>query len=119
MPKVIGPLDQTLPIDINLSGLTPHVFAYKLWWRDIGSPAWVVVGQGSTGDQTPDFYQHAFAPGGQLFHWVGVAGRPNSNYDGIITIGQGGAVLMNGLVHVKGVTNAKGVDALQDWMNFV
>jgi hypothetical protein len=119
MPKVVGPVNQAVPLDINISGMTPHVFAYKLWWRDTANPNWTVIGQGSTGDQTPDFYQHAFAPGAQLFHWIGIAGKPNSSYDGIITIGQNGKVLMNGVVHVTGSTNAKGIDVQQDWMNFV
>jgi hypothetical protein len=119
MPRVIGPVDQSALIDINISGMTPHVIAYKLWWRDALNTNWLVVGEGNTGDQTPDFCQHDFAKGGQLFHWMGLAGKPNSDYDAIITIGQGGRALLNGLIHVSGTTNAKGVDVQQDWINFL
>lgn len=119
MPKVIGPVNQGVPIDINIGGMTRHVVAYKLWWRDGANPNWAVIGQGTTGDQTPDFCQHDFSPGAQLFYWFGVAGKPNSEYDAIITIGQDGKVLVNGLVSMIGITNGKGVDARQDWINFV
>lgn len=119
MPRVIGPVNQAVAIDVNIGAMTPHVVAYKLWWRETANPTWVVIAQGTTGDQTPDFCQHAFGLGAQLFYWFGVAGKPNSAYDGIITIGQDGKVLMNGLVSVPGTTNGKGVDVKQDWINFV
>jgi hypothetical protein len=119
MPHVVGPIDQNIPIDINISGMTPHVFAYKLWWRDDANATWSAIGEGSTGDQAPDFYQHAFAKGGQLYHWVGIAGQPNSRYDGIVTVGQSGRVMPNGLVHITGTANDKGVDVQQDWINFL
>jgi hypothetical protein len=119
LPKVVGPVDPTLPIEINISGMTPHVFAYKLWWRDATSTTWADLGDGSTGDQQPDFHQHAFTKGSQLFHWIGVGGKPNCAYDAIITLSQGGRVLPNGLVHVTGTTSAKGAAVQQDWANFV
>jgi hypothetical protein len=119
MPRVVGPLDPDVALDINITGMTPHVFAYKLWWRDDAHADWTEIAEGSTGDQTPDFAQHAFAKGGQLFHWVGIAGQPNSQYDGIITVGQGGKVVANGVVHISGSANEKGVDVQQDWFNFV
>jgi hypothetical protein len=119
MPRVVGPVDPALSIDINVGGMTPHVFGYKLWWRDAASSAWADLGNGTTGDEQPDFYQHTFSAGAQLFHWIGVGGKPNSHYDAIITLSQGGRVLPNGLVHIIGTTNAKGVDVSQDWVNFI
>jgi hypothetical protein len=119
MPKVIGPMDPQVPIEINISGMTPHVFAYKLWWRDAANNTWMAFGQGNTGDQLPDFLQRPFTKGAQLFHWIGVAGRQTSQYDGIITVAQNGKVMQNGLIHVTGQTNAKGVDVQQDWANFL
>jgi hypothetical protein len=119
VPKVVGPVDPDKPIDINVSGMSPHVFAYKLWWRDATSTDWAELGQGSTGDQQPDFYRHAFSKGAQLFHWLGVGGKANSGYDAIVTLSQGGRVLPNGLVQISGTTNDKGSDVQQDFANFV
>ncbi len=119
MPRVIGPVDPAAPIDINISGMTPHVFAYKLWWRDMAHAEWTAMGEGSTGDQAPDFYQHACVDGGQIFYWIGIGGRANSQYDALIAIGQNGRIVQNGLIHVTGSTNGQGVDVQQDWMNFV
>ena len=118
MPKVVGPTSPASPIDINVSGMSPHVVAYKLWWRDAGTD-WTVIGEGSTGDQQPDHFQRPFTAGAQLFYWVGVGGKASSEYRAIITLGQGGRALPNGLVDVAGRTNAKGVDTQQDWASFV
>jgi hypothetical protein len=119
MPDIVGPVDPTQPIDVNISGLTPDVFAYRLWWRDTASPTWAVIGQGSTGDQQPDYYQQSFAKGAQLYYWIAVGGNANDDYDAIITLSQSGKALPSGLVHITGKTNAKGVDVQQDWLNFV
>jgi hypothetical protein len=118
MARIVGPVNPALPIDINVSGMSPHVFAYRLWWRD-GTSDWSQIGEGSTGDQQPDHFRQSFSSGAQLFHWIGVAGNPNSVYSGIITLSQDGRVLPNGLVSVDGQTNAKGVDVQQDWANFL
>jgi hypothetical protein len=118
MPRIVGPTTGATPIDINVSGMSPHVVAYKLWWRD-AKTEWTVIGEGSTGDQQPDHFQRPFTPGAQLFHWIGVGGNPNSNYQAIITLAQGGKALPNGLVDVSGQTNAKGVDTQQDWVSFI
>ena len=118
MPKVVGPTSATSPIDINVSGLSAHVVAYKLWWRDAGSD-WSVIGQGSTGDQQPDHFQQPFTSGAQLFFWIGVGGKASSNYQAIITLGQAGKALPNGLIALSGQTNGKGVDTQQDWASFV
>ena len=118
MPRVVGPVDAALPIDINVSGMSPHVLAYKLWWRE-GTTDWSDIGQGSTGDQQPDHFRQPFSTGAQLFYWIGVGGGGNSVYSGIITLSQGGRVLPNGLVGLDGQTDAKGVDVQQDWVNFV
>lgn len=118
MPRVVGPVNATLPIDINVSGMSPHVISYKLWWRDTTSD-WSVLGEGTTGDQQPDHHRQPFKAGAQLFYWVGVGGTATSVYAGIITLSQDGRVLPNGLVSLDGQTNAKGVDVQQDWANFV
>jgi hypothetical protein len=118
MPRIVGPVSPGIPIDINITGLSPHVVAYRLWWRDATSD-WTVIGEGSTGDQQPDHYRHAFATGAQLYYWIGVGGKPNSLYSALITLGQGGKVLSQGLITIDRRTNAKGVDTLEDWVNFV
>jgi hypothetical protein len=119
MPRIVGPVDPSAPIDINVSGMSPHVVAYKLWWRDATTTNWTVIGEGSTGDQQPDHCQHAFTLGSQLYYWIGVGGKANSNYQAIITLSQGGKVLPSGLIDFSGQTNAKGVDTQEDWASFV
>lgn len=118
MPTLVGPTIAAVPIDINVAGMSPHVVAYKLWWRDAASD-WTVIGEGSTGDQRPDHYQRPSTFGAQLFYWVGVGGNADSNYQAIITLAQGGRVLPNGLVSLTGQTDGSGADARQDWASFV
>jgi hypothetical protein len=118
MPRVVGPTSPADLIDINVGGMSPHVVAYKLWWRDAAAD-WTLVGEGSTGDQQPDHFQRPFTTGAQLYYWIGVGGKPNSSYQAIVTLSQGGKVLPNGLVDVSGKTDASGVDTQEDVASFV
>ena len=118
MPRIVGPTNVAVPLDINVSGMSPHVCAYRLWWRQANTD-WQVIAEGSTGDQAPDHVRHALAEGAQLAYWVGVAGNPNTSYQAIITLGQEGKALPNGLVGVEGRTNDAGVDVQEDWVSFV
>lgn len=120
MPLVTGPINPSLPLDINFHGLDTHVYAYTLWWRDPGGD-WVNIGTGGTG--ASNHFQHAVVANSQLYYTVNVgtlAGQPMGQpYSAAFTLSQGGPTVGNGTVVVGGTTTASGVATQDDWVNFV
>jgi len=118
MPGTAGPAAPNQPVEVDVTGQTPQVFAYRLWSR-VGAGSWNMFGEGSTGDTVADHYQVSFQPGLQIYYWVGVAGRANSNFALYISLGQGTTTLPNGVVAVTGQTNDSGVARDEDYVNIV
>jgi hypothetical protein len=117
MPTIAGPTSPTLPIEVTIVASSPHVVAYKLWWRDTTSD-WTVIGEGATEEQSKDHYQRPFTKGAQLLYLLGIGGRPSSNFQVIVILSQDGEALPNGCVFVSGTTNTKGVGTWEDWASF-
>jgi hypothetical protein len=116
MPSTVGPVNPALPIDINVTGLTAHVFVYRLWWRDATSN-WTVLGTGSTADNISDHYQLPHSPGLQVSYWFGIHGKPNSIYAGLLAFGQNGQTVPHGNVPIDDKADSKGNAVEEDWVN--
>ena len=67
--------DPSVPIDLEVSGETPHVFAYKVWTKAPGEDRWTVAAEGHSEDGDPD--THAIGPlalGTLVAWWLAVDG---------------------------------------------
>ena len=123
MPRQVRRIAPNAPVDINITVLSNHVLAYKMWFRTSSDMEWQELGSGHTGDNVPDHLVltlPAHGPG-QLYYWIGV-GNPqaaNSTYNGLLTIGQSGERLVNGSILVNCRTNAKGLAVVEDWSDIL
>jgi hypothetical protein len=123
VPNQAQRIDPDLPVDVNITGLSNHVLAYKMWFRTAATMPWQELGSGHTGDNVPDhllLHIPADRPG-QLYYWVGVGNpqAPNSAYNGLLTLGQGGMRLVGGSILLNGRTDEKGFDVKEDWSDIL
>jgi hypothetical protein len=116
MPQVVGPVDHGSPVVVSVRGLTPDVFAYRLWTRH-GAADWLLLADGSTATAGPHEHQVPYAEGLQLYYWIGVGGHPNAPFECSLTLAQAGSAVATGSIAVKGHLDASGVAAVQDWVN--
>ena len=108
MPKPVEN-DSDKPIDINFVGQSPHVFAYRIWYRLPGEDSWTIIGDGDTQDDVPDY--HGTGPhidGTQIAIMVAIGGKKNSMYRYLITFSQDGAIAQGGAIQERGRTSADG-----------
>lgn len=96
-------------IDINLVGQSPHVFVYRLWYKEPGDDGWTRIADGDTQDDIPDHHRTGPHPDETLIAaWVLVGGRKNSNYRFLVTLSQDGKLLHGGVFTLRGRTSAEG-----------
>jgi hypothetical protein len=108
MPKPVEN-DADKPIDINFVGQSPHVFAYRMWYRPPGEDDWTVIGEGDTQDDIPDHHvTRPHSDGTQIAIMAAIGGRPNSMYRYLITFSQEGAITQGGAIQERGKTSADG-----------
>jgi hypothetical protein len=101
--------DAAQPVGINLSGKSPHVFAYRFWKKEPGENTYTVIRDGDTVDQIPDHFEVGKYPDGtRLAYWIGVAGRKNSAYRVSVIFAQNSKVPAGGDLTHNGSTSAKG-----------
>jgi len=101
--------DDTATMDVNIVGQSPHVFAYKMWFREPTDDTWTKFGEGDTEDDVPDHQGTGPHPDGtKVIIWVAAGGRPNSTYRFLLTFAQGGAIVVGGTVVRTGRTSADG-----------
>lgn len=96
-------------MDINFAGQSPHVFAYRMWFRRPGDESWTLFGEGDTSDDVPDHQSTGPHPADtQIIVWTAVGGKPNSNYRFLLTFSQGGAIVTGGVISRSGKTSGDG-----------
>ncbi|HJR53969.1 MAG TPA: hypothetical protein VJ982_09645 [Gemmatimonadota bacterium] len=101
--------DPTAPIDVEIAGETPHVFAYKVWTKPPGEDRWTVAAEGHSEDEISD--AHPIGPlalGTLVAWWLGVGGPPESWFRAAIRFRQGGEMLAGGERRVRGRTGTRG-----------
>lgn len=112
-------IDPTRPIEVNVVARSPHVAAYRLWFRRPESE-WERIGDGHTADDVPDF--HGFGPVPQksgFAYWLGIGGNPKTRFRVIVTLAQDGEILEGGTCVEQGMTNADGVRMREREVEFV
>jgi len=101
--------DDSRPLDINLVGQSPHVFAYRMWYRRHDDADWSEFAAGDTEDDVPDHNPTGPHPDGtQIVMNVAIGGKPNSTFRFVVTFGQGGQVVQGGTFVRTGKTGANG-----------
>jgi len=106
--------DPNLPIELNVTCTTPHVLAYKLWYRHPGA-GWVTIGQGATSDEKPDHYVTGPHPRGtEIVYIFRIGGNPRTYYRGHLAISQQSRVLQGGLILEEGWTDNDGLAGVQN-----
>jgi hypothetical protein len=101
--------DASLPLDINVVGLSPHAFGYKFWAKVPGAADWAVIGEGQTEDDVPDsFASGPFPDGTRIAYWTGVGGRKNSDFRLVVTFSQDGRIVVGGVDELRGRTTDHG-----------
>jgi hypothetical protein len=101
--------DPDSPMEINIVGQSPHVFAYRFWAREPGADEWKVIAEGHTADDEPDFHSTGpFPDQSRIAYWVGIGGNPETDYRAVVTFSQDGAVVHGGAEILTGRTSDKG-----------
>jgi hypothetical protein len=101
--------DEGLPHDINFVGQSPHVFAYRMWFRRPDEEEWTEFALGDTEDDVPD--HHATGPhpdGTRIAINVAVGGKPSSTFRFVVTFSQDGAIAQGGTFVESGRTGQNG-----------
>jgi hypothetical protein len=98
------------PLEMNVVSHSPHVVGYRIWTRAAGATGpWDQVADGDTADNIPDSTAIAAPPAGtSLAYWLGIGGNPNSPYQALVILSQGGEILIDGTFIEEGVTNGDG-----------
>jgi hypothetical protein len=103
------PVNDTLPVELNVVSQSPHVVVYRLWIRRPGG-AWEVLKDGTTADTIPDHSVHGpLAKGTGLAYWLGLGGNPRTRFEALVNLAQGGQTLPNGACIEVGNTDDSGV----------
>lgn len=98
-----------LPLEINIAGQSPHVFAYRFWHQQPGATTWSMFFEGHTADVTPDFVSAGpFPDATRIAYWIGIAGKPKSVFKVAVMIGQNGAAVVGGADIITAKTSDKG-----------
>jgi hypothetical protein len=123
MPTQVTRTAPAAPVEVEIAGLSPHVLAYRMWFRTAAGAAWALLGEGHTGDERPDRLAldlPADRPG-QLYYWVGVGDprRPRSTWAARLTLAQGGQPLAGGVLRLGGLTDDAGVAVEEDWCDIL
>jgi hypothetical protein len=101
--------DAGRPLDINLVGQSPHVFAYRMWFREPEAEEWTEFAAGDTEDDVPDHHVTGPHPDGtHIVMNVAVGGRPNSTFRFVVTFVQGGQAVQGGTFVKTGKTGPNG-----------
>lgn len=119
MPKHIGPVDPTHPVEVTIAGLSDHIVAYALWRRDAGTTEWIAAGHGNTTDPVADTHAVLLAPGAQLYYWLGVM-NPRRSYAPFhvrLTLSQRDEPVPDGRIDVTGLTNISGNGSVEEWVD--
>lgn len=101
--------DPNLAIDLEVTGETPHVLAYRVWTKAPGEDRWTVAAEGHSEDGVPDL--HAIGPltrGTLVAWWLGIGGPAGSWFRAALRFAQNGRVLDGGARRVRGRTNDRG-----------
>jgi hypothetical protein len=101
--------DPTRAIDLEVSGETPHVLAYRVWTKAPGEDRWTVAAEGNSEDGVPDV--HAVGPYVRdtlVAWWLGIGGPAGSWFRAALRFRQRDQLLEGGERRVRGRTNANG-----------
>jgi len=112
MPSTPKPVkhDPKKPLQISVVSKSPHVVAYRLWSNTPTDAEWAVIGDGTTGDDTPDTVEVGPYPNGtQIAYWLGIGGNPNSRYTVLVLFAQDGSLLEGGTSLVQGRVDSDGL----------
>ena len=108
LPKPVAN-DADKPIDINFAGQTPHVFAYRMWYRRPGEESWTKFAEGHTEDDQADHHRTGPHPDGtKIASMVAVGGKKSSLYRFLLIFSQDGQVVQGGIIRESGKTSADG-----------
>ncbi|HSM60885.1 MAG TPA: hypothetical protein VK849_08820 [Longimicrobiales bacterium] len=95
--------DSGSPMDVNVVGETPHVFAYRIWFRETDDEDWTVIGEGDTEDEIPDHFSTGPHPDDTRITMItAVGGTVGSTYRFLITFSQDGRMVMGGAITERG-----------------
>lgn len=101
--------DPAKPIDVNVVGQSPHVVAYRMWYQKPGETGWTKFAEGHTSDDVSDHYTAGpFADRTKISYWLGIAGKPQSEYRAVVTFAQDGKIVDGGMCQEEGRTDANG-----------
>ena len=105
LPLKVGHTPGTA-LDVNLVGQSPHVFAYRMWFREPSQDSWTLFLEGHTSDDKPEHKSVGpFPDGTQIIAWVSAGGtKPGFKY--LLTFGQEGAILPGGAILKQGKIKA-------------
>lgn len=120
MPMTSKPVkhDPAFVTQVNIVGKSPHVVAYRIWFRLPGA-TWQVIGDGATGDDTADLVTvPVVSTGTEVHYWLGVGGNPNTRYIALVTFSQNGKLLEGGTCLESGRTDGQGIAIVNGRVEF-
>lgn len=95
--------------DVNFVGQSPHVFAYRMWFRRPADEEWTEFALGDTEDDVPDHHTTGPHPDGtRIAINVAVGGKPRSTFRFVVTFSQNGEVVQGGMFVESGRTGENG-----------
>jgi hypothetical protein len=101
--------DESLPHDVSFVGQSPHVFAYRMWFRRPDDEEWTEFALGDTDDDVPDHHMTGPHPdGSRIAINVAVGGKPNSTFRFIVSFSQDGGIVQGGTFVEAGRTGDNG-----------
>jgi hypothetical protein len=101
--------DPALPLDINVMGQSPHVVAYRMWFKKPGQTAWTRFAEGHTSDDISDHHTAGpFEDETKISYWLGIAGNAGTDYRAVVTFSQSGKIVEGGMCSEEGRTDANG-----------
>jgi len=119
MPPAPKPIrhDATKEVQISVVSRSPHVVAYRLWFKRPGDAAWTRIGDGTTADDVPDSVTSGPFPDGTLIaYWLGIGGNANTKYRTLVIFSQEGNVLPGGTCIEEDKVDADGLAVVEGYV---
>jgi len=106
--------DPTVPLDVNVLGQSPHVVAYRMWYQKPGESGWTKFAEGHTSDDISDHNTVGpFEDKTKISYWLGISGKPGSDYRAVVTFAQNGKIVDGGMCQEEGRTDGNGGATLE------